>query len=93
MKKGPKIVIIVAVVLAVAGAGVYLLRGKLFPSAAKANGGATSYTMYTAAMGDLSVTVAVSGTVEPLAYTTVRPDSNMPTRKLVRLLVKEGDTV
>jgi HlyD family secretion protein len=94
VKKGPKIVIIVAVVLAVAGAGVYLLRGKLFPSAAK-NGGAngTTYTMYSAAMGDLSVTVAVSGTVEPVSYTTVRPDSNLPTRKLVRLLVKEGDTV
>ena len=94
MKKGPKIVIIVAIVVAVAGAGVYLLRGKLFPSAAK-NGGAngTTYTMYTASKGDLSVTVAVSGTVEPIAYTTVRPDSNMPTRKLVRLLVKKGDTV
>jgi len=93
VKRGPKIVIIVAVVLAVAGAGVFLLRGRLFPTAARNGGNGTTYTMYTAAMGDLSVTVAVSGTVEPVTYTTVRPDSNMPTRKLVRLLVKEGDTV
>ncbi len=49
--------------------------------------------MYKVATADLSVTVAVSGTVEPVTYTTVRPDSNLPTRKLVRLLVKEGDTV
>jgi multidrug efflux pump subunit AcrA (membrane-fusion protein) len=93
VKKGPRIVIIVAVVAAVAGAGVFLLRGKLFPAAAKNGSGATTWTTYTASMDDLSVIVAVSGTVEPVTYTTVRPDSNLPTRKLVRLLVKEGDTV
>ncbi len=93
MKKGPKILIIVAVVLAVAGGGVYLLRGKLFPKAAAVNGSATSYTTYKVTKGDLSISVAVSGTVEPISYTTVRPDSNMPTRKLERLLVKEGDSV
>lgn len=93
MKKGPRIIIVAAVVLAVAGAAVFLLRGKLFPAAANGNGTGTTYTMYKAAMGDLSVTVAVSGTVEPVAYSTVRPDSSMPTRKLVRLFVREGDTV
>lgn len=94
MKKGPKIVIIAAAVVVVAaGAAVFLLRGKIFPSAANGSAAGTTYTIYRVATGDLSVTVAVSGTVEPVVSTTVRPDSNLPTRKLVRLLVKEGDTV
>jgi HlyD family secretion protein len=95
VKKGPRIIIVAAVVLAVAGAAVFLLRGKIFPAVAGANGNGsgTSYTTYKVAKADLSITVAVSGTVEPVTYTTVRPDSNLPTRKLVRLLVKEGDTV
>ncbi|MCX7031943.1 MAG: efflux RND transporter periplasmic adaptor subunit [Spirochaetes bacterium] len=93
MKKGPKIIIIAAVVLAVAGVLVFLLRGKLFPSAAKADA-ATTYTIQKVAKDDLSITVAVSGTLEPVSYATIYPDSNMPSyRKLLKLYVKKGDTV
>jgi HlyD family secretion protein len=93
VKKGPKIVVIAAVVVAVAGAIVFLLRGKLFPSAAKADP-AAAYTIQKVAKDDLGITVAVSGTLEPVSYATIYPDSNMPSyRKLLRLLVKKGDTV
>jgi HlyD family secretion protein len=93
VKKGPKIIIIVAVVLVVAGALVFLLRGRLFPSAAKADA-ATTYTIQKVAKDDLSITVAVSGTLEPVSYATIYPDSNMPSyRKLLKLYVKKGDTV
>jgi len=93
VKRGPKIIIIAAVVLAVAGAAVFLLRGRLFPSAAKADP-AAAYTVQKVTKDDLSITVDVSGTLEPVSYATVYPDSNMPEyRKLLKLFVKEGDTV
>ena len=93
MKKGLRIIVIVAVVAAVAGALVFLLRGKLFPSAAKADP-AAAYTVQKVARDDLSITVDVSGTLEPVSYATIYPDSNMPEyRKLQKLYVKEGDTV
>jgi multidrug efflux pump subunit AcrA (membrane-fusion protein) len=93
MKKGPKIIVIAAVSLVVAGAAVFLLRGKLFPSAAKADP-ATAYTIQKVTKDDLSITVDVSGTLEPVSYATIYPDSNMPEyRKLQKLYVKEGDKV
>jgi HlyD family secretion protein len=93
VKKGPKIVIAIAVVVVVAGAVVFLLRSRLFPSAAKADP-ATTYTIEKVARDDLSVTVAVSGTLEPVSYATIYPDSNMPSyRKLLKLHVKKGDRV
>jgi len=93
VKKAPRIIIAIAVVAVVAGAAVFLLRGKLFPSAAKADP-AAAYTIEKVARDDLSVTVAVSGTLEPVSYATIYPDSNMPSyRKLLRLHVKKGDRV
>ena len=93
MKRGPKIIVIAAVALTVAGALVFLLRGKLFPSAAKANA-AAAYTIEKVTKDDLSITVAVSGMLEPVSYATIYPDSNMPEyRKLLKLYVAKGDTV
>lgn len=93
MKKGPRIIIIVVVVAVVAGAAVFLLRGKLFPAAAKADP-AAAYTIEKVTRDDLSVTVAVSGILEPVSYATIYPDSTMPSyRKLLRLYVKKGDRV
>jgi multidrug efflux pump subunit AcrA (membrane-fusion protein) len=93
VKRGPKIIVIAAVVVAVAGALVFLLRGKLFPSAAKRDP-ATAYTIEKVTKDDLSITVAVSGMLEPVSYATIYPDSNMPEyRKLQKLYVNKGDKV
>jgi multidrug efflux pump subunit AcrA (membrane-fusion protein) len=93
VKRGPKIIVIVAVVAAVAGVLAFLLGGKLFPSAAKADP-AAAYTVQMVTRDDLSITVAVSGLLEPVSYATIYPDSNMPEyRKLQKLYVKKGDTV
>ena len=43
--------------------------------------------------GDLSASVASSGQLQPNTITTIRPDSNMPTRKLVKIPVTEGQRV
>ena len=93
MKKGTKIIVIAAAALAVAGAAVFLLRGKLFPSAGGADAD-TAYTVQTVTRGELSITVAVSGTLEPVSYATIYPDSNMPEyRKLLKLHVNKGEAV
>jgi HlyD family secretion protein len=92
VKTGPKIVIILAVVVAVAGAGVFLFRGKLFPSKGAA-AGATTVSVVKVAKGDITSSISASGKLEPNTITTIRPDSNMPTRKLVKILVKEGERV
>ena len=93
MKKGTKIIVIAAAALAVAGAAVFLLRGKLFPSAGGGEADA-AYTVQTVTRGELSITVAVSGTLEPVSYATIYPDSNMPEyRKLLKLHVNKGEAV
>jgi multidrug efflux pump subunit AcrA (membrane-fusion protein) len=91
VKKGPKTALVIAVVVVAAGAAVYGFRGKIFP--AKAAPAAAATTTVKVARGSISLLVSASGKLEPLEATTVRPDSNMPTRKLVRLLVAEGQRV
>jgi multidrug efflux pump subunit AcrA (membrane-fusion protein) len=94
VKKGPKIILILAIVIVVGGGVVYALRGKIFPArAASTTAAAAAYTKVKVAKGNISLLVAASGKLEPNEMTTVRPDSNMPTRKLVRMLVVEGQRV
>jgi multidrug efflux pump subunit AcrA (membrane-fusion protein) len=94
VKKGPKIILILAIVIAVGGGVVYALRGTIFPAkAASTTAAAAAYTKVKVARGNISLLVAASGKLEPNEITTVRPDSNMPTRKLVRMLVVDGQRV
>jgi HlyD family secretion protein len=95
VKKAPKTVLIVAVVLVVAGVGIFLFRGRLFPSAAAKIVAADSAAVTTTKVtrGDLAATISASGQLEPNTTTTIRPDSNMPTRKLVKINVRQGEWV
>jgi multidrug efflux pump subunit AcrA (membrane-fusion protein) len=55
---------------------------------------AAAYTIQKVTRDDLSITVAVSGLLEPVSYATIYPDSNMPEyRKLQKLYVNKGDKV
>jgi HlyD family secretion protein len=92
MKRPVKIVIVVGGILAVLVVGFLLLRGKIFPASVKAADPA--YNTVKVTRGDIVVSVTPnSGQFQPSTITTIRPDSNMPTRKLVSILVKEGDRV
>jgi HlyD family secretion protein len=94
MKTGPKIAIILGVVVIAAGAGLYAFRDKILPgSNAGAAADPVGVVTVKVARGDLTASVAASGQFQPNTITTIRPDSNMPTRKLVTILVKEGQRV
>jgi HlyD family secretion protein len=100
MKKRSKaviIIVIIAIVAAVAVAGYFLFRDKFKPSAAASTGLATGtpagYTTVPVTRGDLSSSITASGQLQPNKITTIRPDSNMPTRKLQSLLVQIGSRV
>jgi HlyD family secretion protein len=72
--------------------GFLVVRGVVRGNAAKAAAATASTAVSTVkvAKGNLEATVTASGQLQPNTITTIRPDSNMPTRKLVRILVKEG---
>jgi HlyD family secretion protein len=93
MKKGAKIALLTGVVIAVAAVTMFAFRGRIFSAAPEANGKEQAYAVVNTARGDISVTVSASGKLEPKTYTTIRPDPNMPARKLVRILVSEGQGV
>ena len=94
MKSGSKafiiiggIVVVVAAVLVVRGA---VLRGRAKSAAAS---GATAITTVKVTRGNLTSSITASGQLQPNTITTIRPDANMPTRKLVKILVSEGQRV
>jgi HlyD family secretion protein len=94
MRKGTRAAIVAVVIVAAAGAGAYAFRDRIFPGsagAASAKDPALAITKVT--RGQLSMTVSASGKLEPENYATIRPDPNMPTRKLTRILAREGSTV
>ncbi len=104
MKKGSRIVVIVVVVVAVLGAGLYAFRGSILPKLGLGGGGSPAagttaggkdpgYTLVKVAKGSLSVSVAASGKLQPVSTTIIRPDPNMPSRPIARLLVAEGAKV
>ena len=93
MKKGSKIGIVIATVVVAAGVGLFAFRVKLFPSAKDDPKDPAGYTTVKVSRGELTMLVAASGQFEPNTITTIRPDANMPTRKIVRILVTEGQRV
>ncbi len=80
------VIVVLAVFLVARGA----ILGKKEKAAAADPVG---YTLVKVSRGDLSSTVTASGQLQPNTITTIRPDSNMPTRKLVKVMVKEGQRV
>ncbi len=94
MKKGTKIFLIAVLVIAIAAAALYAFRGRIFSgSNTGTNGKNPGYSTVQVTRGDISMTVSASGKLEPISYVTIRPDPNLPTRRLVRLLVSEGQRV
>jgi HlyD family secretion protein len=94
VKKRQRTVLIAGAFVVIVGAAIFLLRGTLFPRAASgASADPAAVSTVKVTRGNLSVSVAASGQLEPNTVTTIRPDSNMPTRKLVKLLVKKGERV
>jgi len=95
MKKRGKVWIIIAIVIVVAAGALLLFRGNIFPKAAASATAtqAAAMTIVKVTRGDLASTITASGQLQPNTITTIRPDSNMPTRKLVKLMVTEGARV
>jgi len=93
VKRALRIGIAAAAVVVVGGIGVFAFRGKIFPAAAADPKDPVGYTTTKVTRGDIVMNVAASGQFEPNTITTIRPDSNMPTRKIVSILVKEGQKV
>lgn len=94
MKTGVKVALIAAAVVVAAGVGLLVVRGTSSARAAsRAAADPAAPTLVKVARGDLSASIAASGQLQPNTITTIRPDSNMPTRKLVKILVNEGDRV
>ena len=93
MKKGARIALSAGIVAVAAAVALYALRGKIFPGPQGAAGGEAAYSLAKLARGDVTLTVSASGKLEPQAYVTVRPDPNLPTRRLARVLVAEGERV
>jgi HlyD family secretion protein len=86
-------VIVVAAVVVIAGIGLLLFRGKTGTAAAAASkGGATqaAVSLVKVTRGDLTASVTASGQFQPNTIVTIRPDSNMPTRKIVKIEAAEG---
>lgn len=94
MKRGSRAGIIIAVAVVAAGAGIFLFRGKIFPSAdPAASKDPVGISVVKVTRGDLNASVAASGQFQPNTIVTIRPDSNMPTRKIVKIDVVEGQRV
>jgi HlyD family secretion protein len=94
VKKSLRIVIIAGAALVVVAVVFFALRGKIFASGAKAAAvDPAGVTLVKVTRADLTSSITASGQLQPNTIITVRPDSNMPTRKLVSILVKEGDRV
>jgi HlyD family secretion protein len=94
MKKRTKIALIVAGIGAAVAVAVFAFRGSLFPTESQpVAGDPAGYTAVKVTRGDITATVPGSGQFEPNTIAVVRPDSNMPTRKVVRILVVAGQRV
>jgi HlyD family secretion protein len=94
VKTGPKTAIIAAAVIVAGAAALLVARGISSGAAARAAAAApAAVSLVKVTRGDLSASVAASGQLQPNTITPIRPDSNMPTRKLVKLPVTEGQRV
>jgi HlyD family secretion protein len=87
-------IIVVAAVVVIAGVGLLLFRGKTgtATAASASKGGATqaAVNVVKVTRGDLTASVTASGQFQPNTIVTIRPDSNMPTRKIVKIEAAEG---
>jgi multidrug efflux pump subunit AcrA (membrane-fusion protein) len=94
VKRVSKAGIIIAAAVLAAGAGLFLFRGMIFPAAdPAASKDPVSVNVVKVTRGDLNASVAASGQFQPNTIVTIRPDSNMPTRKIVKINVIEGQRV
>ena len=94
MKKRTRAGIIIAAIIVVAVVGFFVIRGRIAAGAAKTSTtAAAAPTIVKVTRGNLNSSITASGQLQPNTITTTRPDSNMPTRKLVKILVKEGQHV
>ncbi len=92
--KNRKWILIAAGAVIVIAAALLIFRGKLFPqTSGTASGDQSGITVVKVSRGDISSSISASGQLQPNTITTIRPDSNMPTRKLISIAVKEGDHV
>jgi multidrug efflux pump subunit AcrA (membrane-fusion protein) len=80
------------VAVIVVGTGL-LFRGKIFHAGDPASKDPVSINVVRVTRGDLNASVAASGQFQPNTMATIRPDSNMPTRKIVKINVAEGQRV
>jgi HlyD family secretion protein len=89
-----KAVLVVAIILAAGVAAFLVARSAVAAATARRAASApTAASLVKVTRGDLSASVAASGQLQPNTITTIRPDSNMPTRKLVKIAVTEGQHV
>jgi HlyD family secretion protein len=93
MKKGAVIGLVIAGVAAVAAGAALIFGGALLHRAAEDPTAAEGYATVAVSRTDLTLTVPGSGQFEPNTIAIVRPDSNMPTRKVIRILVVAGQRV
>jgi len=94
VKTGPKTALIAAAVIVAGAAALFVARGISSRAAARAAAAApAAVSLVKVTRGDLSASVAASGQLQPNTITTIRPDSNMPTRKLVKIPITEGQRV
>ncbi|RKX78323.1 MAG: hypothetical protein DRP87_06625 [Spirochaetes bacterium] len=91
MKGRKKTVLIISLII-FAGAGVFLTFGRQLLSVNKQEQD-TQYNTVKVTRQTIRVTVPASGSFEPVSVTTVRPDSNMPSRKVEKIFVKIGQIV
>jgi len=90
MKKRTKILILVAAA-GIVGGGVLLYT--LTGVGARPAPVASTAGQAVVKRGNIVVTVPASGQFEPTATTTVRPDPNLPQRRITEVLVAVGDKV
>jgi HlyD family secretion protein len=96
VKKGLKVGLAAAAVVVIAGGGLYFFSGKTGTAAASASRNGTApaaVNVVKVTRGDLTASVTASGQFQPNTIVTIRPDSNMPTRKIVRIEAAEGQRV
>jgi HlyD family secretion protein len=94
VRTGWKAALIAAAVVVAAGAVTLAVRATHARTGSRAAASdPAALPIVKVSRGDLQATVAASGQMQPNTITTVRPDSNMPTRKLVKIFVNEGDRV
>jgi HlyD family secretion protein len=93
MKKAAVIGLVSAGVVVVAAGALLAFGGVLFHAPSRGTAAAEGYATVKVARRDITVSVPGSGQFEPNTIAIVRPDSNMPTRKVVRILVVAGQKV